>query len=964
MSSEGFLERVAGDLWGRLGVEGLRRARLFLPSARSRLFFSQALAQRTQTPMWLPEFVDISAEMARIAGMRSVESLALMPELHRIFCTVLRSTEPLEEFYPWGEMLLRDFDQIDKYRVDSGQLFRNLADLHALDTRVEDLTDEQRAVLEALFETFSAGAGERQELRARYLRLWHALGPIYEALGEAMLARGEAYEGWVFRSAVARLEAEGGGLLCPSEPETPLVFVGFNALNACEIALFEAAQKTGNALFYWSYARYFVEDAGEEAGLFMRRNLKRFPDALEGAGSEDARDSQRLRIVSAPSMLSQVYAARDELEAQREENPHLHRTALVLTDESLLLPMLQEIPEWVEGCNVTMGYPLRSTLIYTFLESAIGWLKTFDKEQKECARGALLGFLQHPYSHVLEGAEPLSDDTASRVEERVGFGEFAGLGWGAEVSRAVAADDYCGALMGLLERLMEAMESNEEESAGGERALLLEYASRAYGQLQALGIALDEGQMVQSARLVELLLPEVFRGVKASFFGEPLDGLQLMGFLETRALDFDHIIVLSVNEQFLPVRAGGGSFILPSLGRAFGLPTPQQREAMYAYYFHTLLMRAQSVTLIYVDSPLLGAQGEPSRYVLQMQYDATRSDVEHVHYAFRPELPQCEPLEVAKEGWVWKILSRYIGEDCDERRTLSPKAINAYVECPLQFFFEYVAGVRPAEEEPGEEISALDFGNVVHRTLERLYGPFVGRVLQAADVKTMRGQVKAFVAEEFSRVRYDSDDFVAGERLRPVEQINREAIERVVGGVLGVEEQRLGEGVKLHGLEVPVGCELAIGGGAHVRLQGRVDRIDRVGGGAYSVIDYKTGTPDARFYTYRGCEALFAPNRPDRGYVLQVLLYCYMLWKEGAYAGCDFAPQLWFVRGGQDYKPVVVSSDGEPLGPEVAQDRAFEQALQEKVGQLFDRREPFVGVRDERVCAWCAYGELCGMGRS
>lgn len=960
MSSGGtFLESVARDLWRRLGVDGLREARVFLPSLRSRLFFNEALATLTDRVIWLPEFADITEEMSRLSGLRSVDTLTIIPELHRIFCEVLKRSESLEDFYFWGEMLLSDFDQIDKYLINADLLFRNLAEIHALDSRWEHLDEEQRELLKQFFEIFQHEENGT-ELKQRYLAVWQALRPMYAALVSYMEQRGEAYEGYVYRRAATLLSSGD----CSLGDGGALVFIGFNALNACEVELFDAAKRTGRALFYWNYADYFLDaQHAQEAGRFLRRNLERFPDARGESAPAVRAAEQRVRLVSVPSVLSQVYAAREELEELRGQDNSLSKTALVLADESLLLPQLQELPEWVMQCNVTMGYPIRGTLMYTLLEHALAWLRSYSSELQDFSASAALAFLRHPYVALLDGVPEIVKRYAETKESRLPLLELWENSFSEEVARALVGEEWVHILLRLLEEIAGIWEAKPEGQYEDAFPFLLEYAAISYERLEQLGFALQRVGVKPSVRLLELLLPQVFRDAQASFFGEPLGGLQLMGFLETRALDFENVIVLSCNESFLPVSSRRGSFILSTLGTAYGLPTLRDREAMYAYYFRTLLSRASRVTLVYVESGSLGERGEPSRYVQQLRYFPIQPLPELSIYTFSPSL--CVPARpvVSKEGWVRARLEEYFHSG----KKLSPTAINAYIDCPLRFFYRYVAKMESPDEQRSAEISALDFGNVVHGVLEELYGKYLNTLMTEASIEEMRGRLDGVLQRvflEICRPELTVDDF---DKLPAVERINHDTISLVLEQMLEVERNRVNAVQSVHALEKKFDCAFALSRGATVRLEGKADRIDRMRDGSFCVIDYKTGKDDVKLRCFRSIEKLFSPEREDRGYVLQVFLYVFILSRMPEYAGCNFRPALWFLRADpQKYLPGITGDASDLVDATPVLSGEFESALQDLLEQLFDWGVPFCWNGNKGSCKSqafsCPYFSLCGSG--
>lgn len=967
MQQVAFLAQVAEDLLHRFGPQGLAQCTLFLPSLRARLFLMQAVSRHLDKPAWMPQWGDLGQLVETISGYQQVDNIYLLPTLHRLYQQHTGSTKLLEEFFYWGEVLLGDFDQVDKYRCDARALFSNLQDIKALEYSMEFLDEAQKTALAQFFEEFGSQDGGAHHLRYRFLQLWHALLPIYGELRVHMEAQRKGYAGFVFRAAAERLEELRGEAreLLPEH----MVFVGFNALNACEQTLFDVAHKYTDALFYWNYHPDMVTQPVLESGLFMRRNLRRYPNAL-GKEQSLATHRPRVRVLAAPSNVTQseILASRlEELAQTMESVAPAGQTAIVLADESLLMPVLRTLPPELKPYNVTMGYPIIHTLAYTLIELFLELQRGFDAQTRTVNRNTLLQFLSHPYVQQVPESAAHYDRYVGSVESELKVEALASWSWSGYcfpkehrdatllkrlLTLLVAAAD-------LIDRPVAAEEAEPAQTMDSENIFT------SYEKLAALDESLHEASIEPTPGLLLQLLPQAFRDAKADFLGQPLHGTQIMGFLESRVLDFDRVFILSCSEAFLPRNAWKPSFIPWTLQRAFGLPTPLEREAMYAYYFHTLTMRAQEVDLVYAENSSMGPSGEPSRYLLQQLYPLKGEPAEWVHYAFNPSARPAQPIEIGKDEAIMQRLAAYVCEQNAQPIKLSPAAINCYIDCPLRFYFKYIAGIAEPEETITEGFTARHFGIIVHAALQQLYAPLVGVELQG----------RKALLEELLRGADRQTGLCFLEALgKPVEdrqlqtlsgywQLHLHAVQEVVKNAIRQDMARLPQVQMVKALEQEVKGQLEMPSGLHVAIGGRVDRLDLLSTGDLMVLDYKTGGYAPRYDTFSTAEEQVAPDRVNKGYLLQVLLYAHMLMQQ-----LDFSTSVPCVEVGLWF-PLCHESNYTPgmrMGTQLAQPEQYPSvvgdlvdAVAAKVGELLDATMPFTQTSCEQTCAYCAFRQLC-----
>lgn len=960
-----FLYRVAQDLWARWVQQPDLHAeivswKLFFPSSRAKIHFINYLRQLATAhfgsarPLVLPAWGDIGGEIERIAGWTSVDPLLLLPELHRNYQRLTGEASSLEAFYHWGILLLRDFDQVDKYVNHPQELFRTLAAHKALERDIDILTPEQREVLARFFAEVSLDAPS--PLISRYSQMLTLLAPLYDALQGYMQQQKEGYEGALLREALRRLADDPTRLRPATLPIRHFAFIGFNALNTCEKEFFTLAKQSGNTLFYWNYPPALLTPDYQDAALFVRENVRLFENALPTEDAPYERGERKL--IPVPSVLAQAEAVAELLQ---QDPTAAHNAALILSDEQLLLPLLRSLPPHI-SYNITMGYPLRNTQVYTLLELLIAWLSRRDAASHSSPKKPLLALLQHPFLALLPAYEATREEVAAAEDPL----EETNLSAANKLHDWIKLIDRHGLARFLSLFLVQIGEEMEREALlCAEHKLWQEYLVAAYGRLKGLEQMLLRAQIEGTPRLYQQLLPQAFRDAKVAFFGDPIGGLQIMGFLETRTLDFDEVTIVSCNEGHLPAVKPTVSFIPTSLGQVFGMPTLRERESMYSYYFQTIIARARRVRLIYTHSED-ALIGEPSRYVLQERYATTPPLPVFPTSGGIPSLRKIEPPVVSKTGAIAAALNSFL---CIGKPTsgLSLTALSEYTVCPLRFHFRYLQRIAPRDEAPSVELSPRSFGTLLHNTLQELYAPFVGKALTAQSFAAMRERLAPTLEERYKEERRLTRP------LSGMERLECDIITELLNDLLAVDARR--SITHIEALEVKVLAAVELADGRRLGLQGTIDRVDRTDEG-YTLIDYKTGRYYTSYARYRGAERLFSPQPTDRSYVLQLLLYCFF-WKrkmiddghaEALNTDLLLTPSLWFVNErlkvdlclyrAQDeaaprtkYTPLLSYS-------EVAD--AFEKRLFLTLEELFDFSRPFTATSELAHCDRCPYRTLCG----
>ena len=946
-----FLEAVADRYAGRTSLE---RTCFVFPNRRSGTFFKRYLGIRAGKPVFVPNVLTIDELFARIARRQETrEKARLLYVLYQQYVQLVprpegSDPEPFDKFIFWGDVLLSDFDDLDKYLVDAGKLLINLRDLKALSVDYDFLTEDQKRAIATFCNSYfempghnGSGTQSSTGTRQQFAELWDILYPLYTAFREALRQEGLAYAGMIYRDVAESLSTAGS--LLPQFDE--FVFVGLNALNACEKRLLDHLHREGRADFYWDFFGPMVTDPDNLAGKFIRENARRYPPKTPFDCPAMNPKQQYFEVIRVPSAVGQTRKAMQILQLLQQDGAldHVEETAVVLPDENLLFPMLGAVPETIGKVNVTMGYSLSASSGATLFQ-LLERLQTNARKRGENTafyHRDVMDVLEHPYFVAATDPEAVAAVKKDIRENNRIFVPADALaaqgGLFTSVFRVVpdtgAIPDY---LKVILEQMQVAQDTLERE--------FLSYYHQAVTDLQQAGLPLG----TLEARTWYRLLSQYIALVKIPFEGEPLSGLQMMGPLETRALDFRNVIMLSVGEGIFPSRTVSASFLPYNLRVGFGLPTYELQDAIWAYYFYRSICRAERVYLLY-DSRTEGLQsGEESRYIKQLKYLYEVPLVEKVAtYALSstgttPELP-C----VNKTPEVMAALRQ---QYLVEQHAFSASALNTYLECPLRFYYEKVRGIQE-QDEVVEDLDASLFGTIFHAVMQHLYAPFVGGELLPETLRKLRRD----------RRRIDTllDDAFADQHIMEISGENlilRDLIRHFVLRILEVDAavSAQGQPLVLHGVERDAGCRLPLSGDRGVRLYGIIDRLDGRSPDALRIVDYKTGSIQGK----DGCDDVdklfdrsLGMRRPSLAF--QLYFYALMMTRMTADPSVRFDPCVYSLR--TIFSPELPKSH--VLEPDNL--KRFETRLATLVEEILDAATPFAATDCEDACKYCNFKRLC-----
>jgi CRISPR/Cas system-associated exonuclease Cas4 (RecB family) len=957
-----FLDRIATHLFKEFG-DRLDRHCLVFPNRRAGLYFLKYLAGKAGKPIWSPDVKTINELFQLFSLTRLAESELLVFELFKVYRELNKNAGNIDDFFFWGEMLLNDFDDVDKYLIDASKLFVNLKEIKEIDTEFGGLTEAQIEIIKQFWINFNPAASTDQ--KSDFQEIWSILLPLYYRFRYSLIERGIAYEGMIYRELAEKCIA--GNM--PQVKWDYLHFIGFNALNNCEKELMTRLKKSSHARFYWDYDDSFVtENPGHSAGFFVRENLKLLGNDMPAdwnynSASGKKANPSRIRVIDSSSDIAQVkLAAKLVGESPSVNSQEAHHTAIVLADENLLLPALTSLPANVESINITMGYPLKFSPVYSLIKDLLTLQKNLRSDEKNDIvfdHRDVLNILSNSFfndkpdnltSSLIDSLNADKELWISRLffEGKPPF-DFI-------FSKIQTARELSSYLKKILEKLYILTEESEaRESVAVGISIRNEFIYRVILAINRLDTILTDKDIAITVLTFNRLLDRILRGLSIPFSGEPLNGIQIMGILETRSLDFKNLIMLSVNEGVLPQNSAGNSFIPYNLREAFGLPTIRHQDSIYAYYFYRLLQRAENVTLIYNSSADGLKTGEMSRFLIQLKYSEKPPWSGSQRFEIRA--PNRVPEEIKRDiVHIEKLRKNYL---LGEKKILSPSAVNTWLTCRMKFYYRYVCGLKEPEKV-SREIDPAMFGELLHFVMEKVYSPIKKRIL-SRDVFDSIGKnynyIDGIIADSINEKFYNMKKSKLSGNDLIICNILKSYIQLIIKHDSTMVPLEIVE------LEHSLSSELEIeykGKKDVVRVGGVIDRLDRTGA-VYRITDYKTGKTEMEILSV---ESLFDDSKKDRNDSwFQILMYCSMFLKENEYH--LVRPSVYPVRSmfGDDFIDCLRIKDIN--GQSVLVDdfekvrESFDFYLQQTIENIFSPDESFRMTEHLKKCDFCPFARLC-----
>ena len=979
-----FLEYVAEDIIGKYGTD-LSRIAVVFPNKRAALFLNEHLARLAGQPVWSPAYITISDLFRQHTDLKPADPIKLICDIHKSFTKCTGIDETLDHFYGWGQLLLADFDDIDKNMADADSIFCNLKDIHELDD-ISYLDDEQKEMLKRFFANFSDDI--ESELKKRFLSLWSHFGDIYHDYNRRLTEQGIGYEGAIYRKVA-------------SEETLHLkydkyLFVGFNLIQKVERVLFSRMMMEGKAKFYWVFDEYSMPTARAQQSASIPNNtvsfaayLTDFPNELDNTDRDiyaNMRRPKRIRFISSPTENAQARFASNWL-LENDRYKAGRKTAVVMCDESILLPIMHSLPPEADKVNITSGFPLAMTPVASLVMLLFD-LYTLGLRKKGTAFNPhyLKKLMAHPYARHLQEVhlKEMNDvhlkgvhlkgvhlSQVHQKEEQQIIGDNSGC-------MGMAGMPYPPTSAALLHHIATLVKQVGIATKQEGDALTQESVFRMFTILNRLAVLADSGDLLVDNTTLRRLVSQLVGAASIPFHGEPVIGVQIMGVLETRNIDFDNVLLLSCNEGNMPKGVNDSSFIPYSIRKAHGLTTIDNKVAIYSYYFHRLLQRAGDITIAYNNSTDNGHPGEMSRFMLQLLVESGQK-IDHYSLTAKNQPTPLMPKAIEKDETALSKL--------EEMSRLSPSAINTYIRCKLAFYNQYIAHIKEPDSDP-ETIDNRMFGNIFHRAAYLIYKDITDHspVIEKAHIQAYLSNRK-LLASVVDRA-FEEEECKTNNGLHI---INREVIIEYITKLLKIDQQlcpfsilAMEEEAKVYtqlSFTIPPSHHLTTSpGGAlvssaptkqyNLTIGGIIDRLDVVtdkqtGKRRIRVVDYKTGNKPSS--AIKSIEEVFDPKNianKHSNYFLQAILYSLIGSgsKEWNAANDAVSPALLFIKQAatNDYDPTLCI-DKHPISDVTVYEEEFLTKLKETIADMYSPDAAFTPTDDRKKCELCPYRMLCGL---
>jgi hypothetical protein len=933
-----FLDKVAEYILRHHG-DHPEKLTVVLPGRRGMLYLKRSIGKAAHVPQIAPRIITTEVLAEELSGLFIADAITQLVEFYHIYRDSQGAdAESFDTFCQWAPTLLHDFSDCDNYLCDASQLFGNLSDIKGI-------------------ENWSLGAPELTDFQKKYLHFWEQLGTWYHQLNSRLLELNSGTAGYVQRIAFQN----------SARNKHFTLFCGFNALTTAERKLIDDLQKRGAAASLWDYDEYYLKSASFEAGTFFRKNQPLFSAAPDFEHIENKLSTQHktIQIIGAAGAVAEVHAAGEMLSQLNTKELARATTALIFADEQLLVPALHALPDNTGDINVTMGYPAKTAPIASFAQAVFSLqlngerfnIRTSKSGQLKYYHQDLLRLLAHPYTCYLLTAECCAELETVVKKRNYIFCAEEQLTASATVKHSdllslllTPWNDVVTALNCLTELMLnirDRLDDATNDATPGAVQMEQEFLYEFYLTINKTRHVLSKSPESFTLKSLRALIIQALQQITIPFYGEPLSGLQIMGMLETRTLDFERIIVVGVNENILPIGKSQQSFIVNDLRNYFELPSWNEKDAVYGYHFYRLLQRANDITLIYNTETENFQSKERSRFVTQLLYELPEANrhatiSERMHsFAHSEQNQQYTPLVIQKSPAILEKLETL------NVKGFSPSAINTYRQCSLQYYFRYVLGIFEAEEVE-ESAGAATMGTLIHKVLQDLFTPILQQPLNAKNIAGMSSRVEQLATIAFME-KFAEEGKLIGKNL-----LAKEMATYIIRQFLKSEHSRveLIDTLYLAELESPLQRSITLPTGKQINFQGTADRIDITPYTVY-LLDYKTGKVEAKQLKVNDWESLAHDTSKDKAF--QLLQYAWMYAPRAQ--NKTIVPGIIPLKSAQ-YAPMFLSIDNN-TGLNTDQLQKFEQELTSIITELFAENIPFAPTPEIKTCARCRFNATC-----
>ena len=925
-----FLDKLVDELLSKHSND-LSEVCIVFPTRRAGLYFKKRYSTRLTSPAWSPAVFSIGDFVNSLCPYQEGDSLDLVFELFNVYKNYF-PTESFDKFYPWGVMLLKDFNEVDSALADGKKLFSSITDLKSIEEQF-GLADEDMERIGNFWKTFFQN--EPGPIKKVFQENWKKLEGIYTGFISSVQKKNMVYEGLAMRMVAEGLQK--GSIISPHRQH---VFAGFYSLTKAEEKVIRYFINKGNGEVYADADAYYTDDLRQEAGVFIRKNSLLTPtfkwkeDLLE-------KEEKKIEMIGVPLQVLQAKTAGQIVHGLMNNGEVMDRTAVVLPDEQLLMPVLYSLPGSVEDINVTMGYPLSASPLFNLTESLFELQKSF--KQKSFYFKPVLSLLSHPYIHYSDpqGISRWLEDFRRNPTIRIPLNLLSGSNVPPLLNILFSGYSTLEEALEYFNRffsfLVDACRQDVFQS------IEKEYITYFYTRFKKLSEIIVKAESGISIDTFRTLFREVILSTRIPFTGEPLKGLQVMGFLETRVLDFENVIILSLNENALPPAGHHPSFVPYNIRRAFGLPTFEDNNAISAYHFYRLLQRAKNVFLVYNTEVKNFSGGEKSRFLLQIEHELVKRNpkIKLIHKIADLEVKEVNtsPVVIQKTPEVMKVLEGYyepLTLPLKYAKKFSASGLISYISCPLQFYFKNIAKLREPEEQD-EFIEGGLLGTILHEAMHSLYKPLkqltekdFDKIIQLADR----------AVDEAIKTRFGEVEALEGKNI-----LMRNVLVELIKKIIEHDRKAL-RSIKY--LEQEFTMPVQLSNGKTVHLYGVIDRVDNANG-LLQIVDYKTGMPDSR--KMQDVESLFS----SPAYKEQFQAFFYSLLLDHTEPGAAIKAGLFRLKKLSE----GISNINEDKVITREQFDEFFGLTQSNLEEIFNPSIPFRQTKDEERCTYCAYRDIC-----
>lgn len=923
----GFLRSVA-ELHSEKFGSSVSDFCFIFPNRRSSLFFANYLGKSSNRAIFSPKLLTIDELFNSLSGLKMVSKVEALYLLFKEFERLSNSEESFDDFISWGDMLINDFDDLDKYLADPKQLFSNITDLHQIDDSYSYLTENQIDAIKEFWSNFLPDE-EKSQSKGKFRATWEILYPLYISFNKVLRDKGLGYQGMIYRDVIDKINEDSSIIKIAFPDIKRFVFVGLNALNNCEITLLKQLQSEKESFetdFYWDYYGEKIKDPINKSSLFMSKNVVDFPSQFQIKEYDIPEQNYSLYAVqSNTSQAKVVTKILEKIYSEDNDNYNFDNCAIILPDENLLLPLMNSIPKYIEKINVTMGSSIKNSSIYSLITS-FAQLHSNSK-----ANDTEYSFYWKDVIDIIDF--PLFrkwvDFTQLKiriVKDNIVYPNISLLNSYDDTNSGVFVKldtwrDAANYLLTIIDKLQIISASIEKE--------YLFYSYKTINQLQNLDIEMNVKTFF---RLVKSLISSL----SISFNGEPLCGLQIMGPLETRALDFDTLIILSMNEGKFPKKSLSSSYIPYNIRKGFSLPNYEFQDSISAYHFYRSIYRAKDIHFIYDNSVGGDRSGEVSRFVRQLETTYSEK-INNYQVNFNLSLNNNPDYEVVKSKDILETLRHF---------PYSASSLNYYMDCPMKFYYSYIKGIHK-EKSVTEDLEVTTLGNLFHRTLQALYTPYIGNII-TADIIDSIIKNTTFINQAIEQsFKEENISKVSGKNL---------ILKRIIGDyVYGtLKYDRYNAPFQFVGAEMKFHSKLDLGKDITINLKGFIDRLD-IKDDVLRLIDYKTGRVDSVKFDI---DDLFKRDKTYSPSIhFQLALYIYLVKNSDKFIDKHSQYQLESVV----FSVRSLFSNPIPFRFTLVDDdySQFESNLRKLFAEIISPEVNFTMTQNVNICKYCDYKRLC-----